>query len=252
MAGNRGKPEQQEPDLSRRALTVRLAVSAPMLPPEIDQPQILGLLLRSDRVNELNILWQLLERNTLSLKQTFVCCTAPHPGRKADRWRRLLPLAQYDSCLAQIQRHREERLQLTIKLQELLRQALIPETLPEAMELTAALRRDTAVSWQLTPAPTAEEFPAEELPGIGLAGRIPAWRRQRRRQALARYRQAAAEVQDHQRGPFRPESAWRQFSRVSYWDTVKFRAYLLMPGLLGAGPMRHAALRLRQPETDKD
>ena len=40
-----------------------------MLPPEIDQPQILGLLLRSDRANELNSLWQLLERNTLSLKR---------------------------------------------------------------------------------------------------------------------------------------------------------------------------------------
>ena len=252
MAENSGKPEQQDPGLSRRALTVRLTVHTPRLPPEIDQPQVPGLLLSSEQVNELNALGKQLERNTLSLRQTFVCCTAAHPGRKADRWRRLLPLAQYDSCLAQIQRHREERLRLTLKLQELLRQPLSPETLPEVMELAAALGQETAVSWQPTPAPTAEEFIAAELQGIGLTGRIPAWRRQRRRQALARYRQAAAEVQDLKSGPFRPESAWRQFSRVSYWDTVKFRAYLLMPGLPGESPMCQAALRLRQPETEQD
>lgn len=110
------KPALPDPNLSRRARTVQLTVRTPMPPPEIDQPQVPGLLLSSEQVNELNALGKQLERNTFSLRQTFVRCTAAHPGRQADRWLRLLSLLQYAPCLAQIRRHREERLRLTLRL----------------------------------------------------------------------------------------------------------------------------------------
>lgn len=187
MAARRSKPEPPaEPDLSRLDLTVRLTVHEPALPEELDQPETLGLIVASKQVMELNDLWKMLRRNTLSLQQTFVCYTTAHPGHWADRYCRLLPLAQYERCCAQLRRHREDRIRITLRLQELLAQAV--KTGPAAAGWQEALRQETAVHWQAGPAPTAAEFLSAELKSLGPLVRIPGWRRATRHKVLLRYR----------------------------------------------------------------
>ena len=231
-----------ELDLSRLAMTVRLTVHTPSLPEELDQPETLGLIVSSKQVMELNDLWKMLRHNTLSLQQTFVCYTTPHPGYKADRYCRLLPLAQYERCCAQLRRHREDRIRITLRLQKLLAQAV--ETSPAAAGWSEALHRETAVHWQADPAPTAAEFLNAELKSLGPLVRIPGWCRAGRHKALLRYRQALAEVRERQQCPQDLKLAWRQFSRLSWPDYLKFRIYFLLPWLPGSGRPRQLARQL--------
>ena len=231
-----------ELDLSRLAMTVRLTVHEPALPEGLVQPETLGLIVSSKQVTELNDLWKMLRHNTLSLKQTFVCYTTPHPGHQADRYCRLLPLAQYERCCAQLRRHREDRIRITLRLQELLSQAV--KTGSAAAGWTEAFRRDAAIHWQADPAPTAAEFLSAEIKGLGPLARIPGWRRAGRHKALLRYRAALAEVRERQQCPQDLKLAWRQFSRLSWPDYLKFRLYFLFPWLPGDGPGTRLARQL--------
>ena len=234
-----------EPDLSTQALTLQLNLESSWLPPELDEPPFLAALIASPRNQELSRLSRQLEQNAHALRWTFLAWTAQHPARTKSLYCRLMPLAQYESGLAQLSRHREQRRQHVQKLLELL-QAALPPALLEAnsilpTELPELLGRQTAVAWTPTPAPNWEDFLAMELPPQYLSQRLPLLRDCRKRKALARYRQALQEVQDRTKHPLNPDQAWQTLSNK---QILQFRAYYLLPFLPGNKPVKALARKV--------